>query len=194
MAFGRAKNAGTAAGRTLEVVLSRYCRDRPKHAIMPAIDLDGNRQSQEMIMQLKALLASTSLVGALAWMPLLPAQAQTAVALSGQVSSAEEGSMEGVLVSARKEGSTITVTVVTDATGQYRFPADRLDAGHYAIAIRAAGYNLDGPKALDVAAGGFKADIKLVKTKNLANQLYPDLLKSWENFLAFCGSVDSDGA
>jgi virginiamycin B lyase len=125
----------------------------------------------EAIMQFKALLASTSLVGALAWMPLVPAQAQTATALSGQVSSAEEGAMEGVLVSAKKAGSTITVTVVTDAKGRYGFPADRLDAGHYAITIRAAGYNLDGAKAVDVAAGGSTADIRLVKAKHLANQL-----------------------
>jgi hypothetical protein len=103
-------------------------------------------------------------------MPLVSAQAQAA-ALSGQVSSAEEGSMEGVLVSAKKVGSTITVTVVTDAKGQYSFPADRLDAGHYGITIRAAGYNLDGPKAVDIASGGSTAEIRLVKTKNLANQL-----------------------
>ncbi len=99
------------------------------------------------------------------------ALAQSAPALAGQVTSAEEGPMEGVLVSARKQSSTITVTVVTDAKGQYSFPADRLDPGHYAIAIRAVGYNLDGPAAVDIAGGGAKADIKLVKTKNLANQL-----------------------
>jgi len=110
-------------------------------------------------MQFKALLASTSLVGVLAWMPLVSAQAQTAGALSAKVSSAEEGSMEGVLVSAKKVGSTITVTVVTDAKGQYSFPADRLDAGHYGITIRAAGYNLDGPKAVDIASGGSTANI-----------------------------------
>jgi virginiamycin B lyase len=136
---------------------------------MPAIDLDGNHQSEEMNMPFKALLASTSLVGALAWMPL--AQAQTAAALSGQVSSPEEGAMEGVLVSAKKEGSTIAVTVVTDAKGQYSFPADRLAPGHYAVSLRAVGYDLDGPKAVDIAAGGSKADLKLVKTKNLTNQL-----------------------
>jgi streptogramin lyase len=122
-------------------------------------------------MPFKALLASTSLVSVLGLAPFLPAQAQTAAALSGQVSSAEEGLMEGVLVSAKREGSTITVTVVTDAKGQYSFPADRLDAGHYAITIRAVGYNLDGPKAVDVAASGSQADIKLVKTRKLANQL-----------------------
>jgi streptogramin lyase len=99
------------------------------------------------------------------------ALAQAAPALAGQVTSAGEGPMEGVLVSARKQSSTITVTVVTDAKGQYSFPAERLDPGHYAIAIRAVGYNLDGPTAVDIAGGGAKADIKLAKTKNLANQL-----------------------
>ena len=44
-------------------------------------------------MRFNALLASTSLVSALAWLTLAPAQAQTAAALSGQVSSAEEGAM-----------------------------------------------------------------------------------------------------
>src|ERR1017187_7497434 len=96
---------------------------------------------------------------------------QTAAGLIGQVTSAEEGPMEGVLVTAKKDGSTIAVTVVTDEKGQYSFPADRLQAGHYAIATRAIGYDLNGPKAVDIAAGGSKAYIKLTKTKNLANQL-----------------------
>jgi virginiamycin B lyase len=138
---------------------------------MPAIDLDGNHQYRETIMKYRALLALACVVGALAGMPLLSAEAQAAAALSGQVSSADEGAMEGVLVSAKKQGSTITVTVVTDAKGHYSFPADRLDAGHYALGIRAAGYDLDGPRAVDIAAGGSMADIKLVKTKNLASQL-----------------------
>jgi virginiamycin B lyase len=99
------------------------------------------------------------------------ALAQSAPALAGQVASQEEGPMEGVLVSARKQNSTVTVTVVTDAKGQYSFPADRLDPGRYAIAIRAVGYNLDGPTAVDIAGPGTRADIKLAKTKNLANQL-----------------------
>src|ERR1700730_12916472 len=130
--------------------------------------------SWEKTMRLKqvSLLASASLFGMLAHAGLSTgALAQAAAALSGQVTSAEEGPMEGVLVSAKKDGSTITVTVVTDAKGEYSFPADRLDAGHYAIATRAIGYDLNGPKAVDIAAGGAKTDIKLVKTKNLANQL-----------------------
>ena len=47
-------------------------------------------------------------------------------ALTGVVTSAEEGAMEGVLVSAKNVDSTITVTVVTDASGHYRFPETRL--------------------------------------------------------------------
>jgi virginiamycin B lyase len=116
-----------------------------------------------------SLLASASLFGLLVEAG-LPATA-LAQALTGQAASSEEGPMEGVLVSAKKEGSTITVTVVTDAKGQYDFPADRLTPGHYAISIRAIGYDLGGPKAVDIAAGGSKANLKLVRTKNLANQL-----------------------
>ena len=52
--------------------------------------------------------------------------------------------MEGVLVSAKKEGSTITITVVSDDKGQFSFPASKLDAGKYNITIRAIGYKLDG--------------------------------------------------
>src|SRR5665213_3568352 len=75
------------------------------------------------------------------------------VTLAGQVSSAEEGPMEGVLVSAKKDGSTITTTVVSDDKGHYSFPAGRLESGHYSLAIRAIGYNLDGPKTIDLADG-----------------------------------------
>ena len=56
------------------------------------------------------------------------AAAQTS-ALTGRVTSAQEGAMEGVLVSAHRDGSPITVTVVSDASGHYAFPADRLPAG-----------------------------------------------------------------
>src|SRR5216684_2316468 len=74
------------------------------------------------------------------------ARAQTAAALTGLVSSSEERAMEGVLVSARKEGSTITTTVVTDERGRYSFPAARVEPGQYTISIRAIGYRLEGPK------------------------------------------------
>ncbi len=92
--------------------------------------------------------------------------------LTGKVTSEAEPTMEGVLVSAKKEGSAITTTVVTDARGNYAFPADRLAPGKYTLAVRAVGYVLDGPKSVDVPEGkAGTADIKLSKTKNLAAQL-----------------------
>src|SRR5437870_3823819 len=74
------------------------------------------------------------------------AQAQTPSALTGQVTSAGEGPMEGVVVSARKDGSTISISVVTNAQGRFAFPAARLEPGGYTLKARAAGYELDGAK------------------------------------------------
>jgi streptogramin lyase len=122
-------------------------------------------------MQRTLLAATAGLAFLLAVAGLGSAKAADA-ALAGQVSSAEEGAMEGVLVTAQKDGSTVRVTVVSDDKGRYSFPAAKLDPGHYSLRIRAAGYDLDSPKAADVAAGKpATADIKLVKTKNLSGQL-----------------------
>jgi streptogramin lyase len=100
------------------------------------------------------------------------AKADASATLSGQVSSADEAKMEGVLVTAKKDGSTIATTVVSDADGHYRFPAGRLDPGHYTLKIRAGGYDLDSPTTVDVAGGkGATADLKLKKAGNLAGQL-----------------------
>jgi streptogramin lyase len=101
-----------------------------------------------------------------------PARAQSADALAGLVSSAQEGAMEGVVVSARKAGSIVTVSVVTDKEGRYRFPAARLEPGAYAVTIRAAGYDLDGKVTAEVEAGkAVSADLKLKPTRNLPAQL-----------------------
>ncbi|MBZ5660299.1 MAG: carboxypeptidase regulatory-like domain-containing protein [Acidobacteriia bacterium] len=100
------------------------------------------------------------------------AKASPTAALSGQVTSMEEGPMEGVLVTAKKDDSTISVTVSSNAHGRYSFPASRLGAGRYAIRIRAAGYDLEGPSTVDIPATGHaEADLKLIKTLNLAAQL-----------------------
>ena len=79
--------------------------------------------------------------------------------------------MEGVLVSAQAAGSPITVTVVTDEHGRFRFPDGRLVPGHYALRIRAIGYELDGPQAVDLGAATADMAIKLRKTSDLAAQL-----------------------
>jgi virginiamycin B lyase len=100
------------------------------------------------------------------------AHAQNGVALTGKVTSAQEPVMEGVLVSAKRDGSNITTTVATNEQGTYSFPAARLTPGHYTLTIRAVGYTLQGPQAADVAAGkAAKADLTLAKTDAVANQL-----------------------
>src|SRR5687768_2484749 len=92
-----------------------------------------------------ALLIAAACLVALADPGPAPILAQApAAALTGQVTSSEEGPMEGVLVSARQSGSTLTTTVVSDTQGRYRFPASRLGPGRYALSIRAIGYDLDG--------------------------------------------------
>ena len=111
------------------------------------------------------------LAGALA-LGVPAAAAQSTVALSGKVSSEAEGAMEGVLVSARRAGSTVTVTVASDAKGVYRFPANRLAPGQYALRIRAVGYDLDGVRTAEVTAQkAGTVDLKLRKTRNLPAQL-----------------------
>src|ERR1700730_889954 len=68
-----------------------------------------------------------------------PAMAQNhgPAALTGTVSSPEEGKMEGVVVSAKRPGSTIMVSVSTNAQGQYSFPQDRLPPRASYITTRA---------------------------------------------------------
>jgi streptogramin lyase len=110
-------------------------------------------------------LLLSAIAAVVCFFSLTPVHAQTpAVALSGRVSSQEEGNMEGVLVRAKKAGSTIAVSVVSDAQGRYSFPADRLDAGQYALSIRATGYMLEGPASVNIGAQkNASADLKLRK-------------------------------
>src|ERR1700680_1648647 len=102
----------------------------------------------------------------------LRAQTLASVALTGQVGSAEEGAMEGVLVSAKRVSSTITVTVVSDSVGRYSFPRSRLEPGQYSLRIRAVGYELDDPGAVEIASGSAASvDLKLRRAKDLASQI-----------------------
>lgn len=101
--------------------------------------------------------------------PLSQANAQAPVALSGKVSSAEEGLMEGVIVSAKK--GIVSVSVITDNTGEFLFPRSKLGAGDYALIIKAGGYDLDGPKTVTLTDQPKAMDLKLVKTKDIAPHL-----------------------
>jgi streptogramin lyase len=103
------------------------------------------------------------------WSPL---QAQAGVALTGLVISDEEGPMEGVVVTARAEGSPISISVVTDDKGRYNFPVSKLPDGDYGLRIRAIGYEIVGPTGIDVRSGvTANAIVKLRPTRDLAAQL-----------------------
>src|SRR5437870_3476200 len=103
------------------------------------------------------------------WSPL---HAQAGVALTGLVISDEEGPMEGVVVTARAEGSPISISVVTDDKGRYNFPVSKLPDGDYGLKIRAIGYEIVGPTGIDVRSGvTANAIVKLRPTRDLAAQL-----------------------
>src|SRR5438445_1812366 len=103
---------------------------------------------------------------------ILNAQNSSASALGGRMTSQEEGPREGALVSAKRAGRTITVTVASDAQGQYSFPQSRLEPGQYSVRIRAVGYEMDNPGPVEVTAQkAAELDLKLRKTRDLARQL-----------------------
>ena len=68
--------------------------------------------------------------------------AAESAALTGTVKSAEEGAMEGVVVSARRTGAHFYVSVTSDEKGRYTFPATHLEPGEYTVTIRATGWDL----------------------------------------------------
>src|SRR6185437_10041580 len=86
-----------------------------------------NNKVGETLMSRRSVIASLVCLATIACMTAAgPSAAQQAgPALSGTV-TAGPGKLEGVLVSARKSGSTITVTVVSDNEGRYSFPATKL--------------------------------------------------------------------
>jgi len=94
-----------------------------------------------------------------------PAMAQShgPAALTGTVSSTQEGKMEGVVVSAKRPGSTIMISVSTNAQGQYSFPKDRLAPGTYDVTMRAIGYTLKPTTATIQSGGATQVDLKLAK-------------------------------
>ncbi len=98
--------------------------------------------------------------------------AQGAAALTGVVSSQDEGKMEGVVVTARRDGANFDVSVVSDAQGKYSFPRSHVQPGKYAVKIRAVGYDLADPGPVDVTAGKTATlDLALQKARDLSSQI-----------------------
>ncbi|HEX4043381.1 MAG TPA: carboxypeptidase regulatory-like domain-containing protein [Xanthobacteraceae bacterium] len=125
-------------------------------------------------MKLISMLGMTALATVLTQAALCSANAadKTPAAITGQVRSDAEGAMGGVVVTAHKDGSIVSVSVTTDQSGNFAFPENRLDPGHYTFAARAVGYDLAAPAATELAADDpVVVNLKLVPTKNLPNEL-----------------------
>jgi len=77
--------------------------------------------------------------------------------LYGSIASAAGQKLDGVVVSAKREGSTITTSVYTDATGNYYFPP--MAAGKYNVWAQALGF--EQTKAQVDLSANKKQDISL---------------------------------
>src|ERR1700704_3314743 len=77
--------------------------------------------------------------------------------LSGAIAARSGQKLEGVTVSAKMEGSTITTSVYTDTAGTYVFPP--LPAGKYRVWAQALGFETS-KGAVDLSAGR-RADFAL---------------------------------
>jgi streptogramin lyase len=95
---------------------------------------------------LAALVSTTAFV---------PAYAADAI-LSGTIAGSGSDKMGGVTVSAKADGSTITTTVFTDASGAYYFPP--LPSGHYHV----------WAQALSFATANAQVDLKANTAQNFA--------------------------
>src|SRR2546426_2668241 len=124
-------------------------------------------------MRANLMLTLAATAAAMVFPPAIDAvRAEGQAALTGIVGSEAEGKMEGVVVTARRLGSIVQVSVTTDAEGRYGFPRDRLEPGQYTLSIRAVGYDIDSPAKATVANDkAATADIKLKETHDLASQL-----------------------
>jgi streptogramin lyase len=105
--------------------------------------------------------------------------AQSGTALTGVVSSQDEGKMEGVVVTARADGANFSVSVVSDAQGKFSFPRSHVAPGSYKLVIRATGYDLTdpGPVTVDPKKTA-SVDLKLTKTADITKQLTS---RDWAN-------------
>jgi len=121
---------------------------------------------------MKAMLGAAALAIVLLQVTPSASRAEMPAALTGQVTSDAEGPLEGVVVTAHKDDSIVSISVTSGAQGRYTFPESRLEPGHYKITIRAVGYDLSATTTGDIIAEQTtNVDLKLKKTKNLASQL-----------------------
>jgi Carboxypeptidase regulatory-like domain len=87
------------------------------------------------------------------------------IELTGTVKGADGKAMEGVAVSARAEGTTITTSVWTNENGAYAFPA--LDAGRYRVWAQAVGFDRPVAEAAIAPGKGVQQDFTLKPLPNI---------------------------
>ena len=90
---------------------------------------------KQVRVKLLAGVASLVVTGIAATAPTVASADQL---LTGAITSATGQKLEGVLVSARKQGSTITTSVYTDLNGEYFFPA--MADGKYQVWAQTLGF------------------------------------------------------
>ena len=96
-----------------------------------------------------------------------PADSSVAIKLTGAVKSADGERLEGVIVSARQNGRTVTTSVFTDTQGKYFFPP--LEAGHYRVWAQAAGF--ETARAEQDISREMQQDFTLKPYKDFGRQL-----------------------
>src|SRR5437867_6304530 len=111
---------------------------------------------------LAGTIVGTALLLCLTFAGFVTAQTTSHSALTGKVTSQAEGAMEGVIIGAKKVGSTISTWVVSNAQGQFSFPRDRMEPGKYAVSIRAVGYELPAT-SVDLKGDTTRLDLPLTK-------------------------------
>ena len=98
--------------------------------------------------------------------------AADAPALSGTITSTGGEKMEGVTVSARAAGTSMTTSVFTDLEGVYYFPP--LDSGKYKVWAQAQGFDA-GRADVAVGATGVRQDFVLKPLQEFEAQLSGDV-------------------
>lgn len=89
--------------------------------------------------------------------------------LMGIVKSPDGTPMEGVAVSTKREGSTITTSVWTDRNGVYSFPP--LENGDYRVWAQAVGFDMNRARRLIASGAKVQQDFALQPAEYFGNQL-----------------------
>jgi streptogramin lyase len=128
---------------------------------------DGMSRAQQLLLAATVAIASALMF---AVTPIGHAQS-TGPTLTGTIRSASGERMEGVTVSARATGSSITTSVFTDADGEYFFPP--LSEDRYKVWAQAVGYEA-GRTDVSLAKTMARWDVSMRTKKDFELQLPAD--------------------